>query len=73
MDKKYNQVLKFADEINIIGKYPGRAAFFLRDEWMVDHASRLIAVYTGAPGGTKQTIDYAKKKRIKVVSYSENE
>ena len=40
---------------------------------MVDHASRLIAVYTGALGGTKKTIDYAKKKRIKVVSYSETE
>lgn len=70
---KYYQVLKFTDEEYIIGKYPGRYAFFLRDEWMVDHASRLIAVYTGAPGGTKKTIDYAKKKRIKVVSYSDNE
>lgn len=67
--KTYNHVLKFADEINTIGKYPGKAAFFLRDEWMVDHASRLIAVYTGASGGTKKTVDYARKKGIEVVSY----
>ena len=71
--KKYNQVLKFADEINIIGKHPGRAAFFLRDEWMVDHASRLIAVYTGASGGTKKTIDYAFKNGIEVVNYTESD
>ena len=62
----YYRVLKAADEINIIGKYPGRNAFFLRDEWMVDHASRLIAVFTGAPGGTKKTVDYAVKKKLEV-------
>jgi hypothetical protein len=33
---------------------------------MVDRSSMLIAVFTGASGGTKETIDYAKKKGIEV-------
>ena len=66
---RYNRILKAADEINVIGKYPGREAFFARDEWMVDHASRLIAVFTGAPGGTKKTVDYAKKKGLEIDRY----
>jgi len=63
---RYNRVLKAADETYVIGSHPGRTAFFLRDEWMVDHASRLIAVFTGALGGTKKTVDYAVEKGLEV-------
>ncbi len=45
----------------------GRAAFFARNHYLVDHASKLIGVFTGAPGGTKETIDYAKQKGLTVV------
>ena len=67
--KRYNKVLKNADEVTYISAKPGRRAFFERNEWMVDHASRLIAVYTGAPGGTKHTIEYAKKQGLEVRKY----
>ncbi len=33
-----------------------------RNEWMVDHFSRVIAVFNGEPSGTKNTIDYARKQ-----------
>jgi uncharacterized phage-like protein YoqJ len=35
---------------------PGHAPekFERRDEWMVDHADRLVALYSGAPGGTSR-------------------
>ena len=64
---RYKKILSEADEIHYIGDHPGRDAFFERDEWMVDHAGRLIGVFTGAPGGTLKTINYAKKKGLKVV------
>lgn len=32
-----------------------------RNEWMVDHCDKLIAVWNGTNGGTKNCIDYAKK------------
>ncbi len=65
---RYNAILAEAEDIVYIGNHPSRAAFFMRNEWMVDHSSRLIAVYTGAPGGTQKTISYAKKNGCKVVS-----
>ena len=46
---------------------PGRAAFFKRNEWMVDNSKRLIGVFTGAPGGTKETILYAQKNGKEVI------
>ena len=38
-----------------------------RNEWMVDHSSRVIAFFNGEPGGTANTIDYARKRGVDVV------
>lgn len=65
--ERYKSIISASDEVHYISNKPGRRAFFARNNWMVDHASRLIAVYSGAPGGTKETIDYARKKGRTVV------
>ena len=57
--KRYDRTIDAADEVYFISDRPGRRAFFDRNEWMVDRASRLIAVYNGTPGGTQRTIEYA--------------
>ena len=64
--ERYKRILDKADEVYYIGEYPGRASFFKRDEWMVDHSTRLIGVFTGAHGGTEKTINYARKKGLDV-------
>lgn len=33
---------------------------------MVDHSSRVIAVFNGQLGGTKNTIDYAKNRAVEI-------
>ena len=33
---------------------------------MIDHSSRIIAIYNGEKGGTKNTIDYAQKKGVDI-------
>ena len=38
-----------------------------RDRYMVDHASLLIAVFDGASGGTRYTIDYAMRRGVPVL------
>lgn len=63
---RYRQVIGKAAEIVFISNTPGRAAFFARNHYMVDHASRLIAVYSGGGGGTLETMNYAEKKKIEV-------
>lgn len=38
-----------------------------RNEWMVDHADVLIAVWDGTPGGTGNCVRYAEKKNKRIV------
>lgn len=66
---RFREVIKGADEVHYISAKPGRKAFRKRNEWLVDHASLLLAVFTGAPGGTKYTMDYANKQGVKVIQY----
>ena len=65
--ERYRSIISVSDEVHYICDKLGKKAFFARNHWMVDHASRLIAVYSGAPGGTKETIDYARKKGHSIV------
>ena len=67
--ERYNRILTAAEEVCYICDLPGRTAFRKRNEWMVDHSSRQIAVYTGAHGGTGETVAYAGKKGIEIVFY----
>ncbi len=62
--KRYHAILSSSDDIVYVGNHPSRSAFFMRNRWMVDRSAKLIAVYTGAPGGTKETINYAVKKGL---------
>ncbi len=37
-----------------------------KNRYMVDHATHLLAVYDGQPGGTASTIRYARKKGLEI-------
>lgn len=66
--KRYRRILSAADEVHYISDRPGKNAFFARNHWMVDHSSLLLAVFSGAPGGTRETILYAKRQGLNVIS-----
>lgn len=59
--RQYRQILEAADCVQYISPHYHRGCFQIRNRWMVDHAARVIAVYNGTPGGTKNTIDYAER------------
>lgn len=40
----------------------------VRNEYMVDNSSAVVAVYDGKSGGTKNTLDYAEKMKKKIVT-----
>lgn len=42
-------------------------SYQIRNEWMVDRSSLVIAVFNGEQSGTKNTIDYAKAHGIEVL------
>ena len=64
----YRVVLSRADLVKYICKHYSRSCFQIRNVWMCDRASCVIAAYNGEPGGTKNTIDYAEKIGIEVIN-----
>lgn len=63
---QYNDILRQADLVRYISKEYSRFCFQWRNQWMVDHSARMIAVFTGEQGGTKNTIVYANKVGVPV-------
>ncbi len=63
-------LLNRADEVKYVCDHYHKGVFQKRNIWMVDNSSRVIAYYTGLPGGTKNTIKYAEKSGIEVVNYA---
>lgn len=62
--QRYQALLDKADLVCFVCNSYRPSAFQKRNEWMVNHASRVIAVFSGAPSGTKNTIEYAKKEGV---------
>lgn len=64
---RYNAVIGAADSVRFICPKYSRGCFQIRNEWMVNHSSRVIAVFNGQSSGTKNTIDYANRKGVPVI------
>ncbi len=65
--KQYKEILATADFVKYVCAGYSRSCFQIRNEWMVNHAARVIAVFNGAKSGTKNTIDYAGRAGVPVV------
>ncbi len=66
--KRYRKILKQLDAIRCIYKeYNGYECMIERNNYMVNNSSKMIALFNGIAGGTKKTIDYAKKQGLKIV------
>ena len=64
---RHNKILSLADKIT----YTSNSNYYngcmqKRNQYMIDNSNLLIAVFNGSNGGTKQTIEYAYKNKIKV-------
>lgn len=56
-------MLGAAAEVHIVHPYPGTIAMQLHNEWMVDRADLILALWNGSWGGTFNCIRYAQKMR----------
>jgi len=63
----YDYAIKNADLVKLINDHYFKGCYQIRNIWMVDRSSRVIAVYNGTAGGTRNTVDYAHSKEIKIV------
>ena len=65
--ERYRRVMEQADLVRFICPGYSRDCFQRRNEWMVNHSVRVIAVYNGQPSGTRNTIEYARRCRVPVI------
>ena len=64
---RYNKILKMCDKITYVSNsdyYKG--CMEKRNKYMVDNSDLIIAIWNGSNSGTKNTIDYAKQKKLKI-------
>lgn len=66
---RYTAILQQADLVKTICPAFSMASYQIRNEWMVDHSARVIAIYNGATGGTANTIRYAENNGVEVQKY----
>ena len=60
---EYQEIMKQADKVIAVCDDPYAAwKMQKRNEWMVDHADMVLAVWDGSPGGTGNTVNYALKQ-----------
>lgn len=65
--QRYNTILEQADSIKTVCDAFSYGTYQKRNEWMVNHSARVIAVYNGEAGGTRNTIEYAKAQGVSLV------
>ncbi len=60
--ERYKNILSQANKVTYVSDKPYYyGCMQKRNRYMIDNSSVLIALFNGKPGGTKQTVDYAKK------------
>lgn len=69
----YRKLLRNADTVKVVSAHYSKTCFQIRNMYMVDHSSKVIAAYNGTGGGTLNTINYAKRKGIEVINILEKE
>lgn len=62
----YQRIVQESDLVRTITPSFSMESYQIRNEWMVDRSSLVIAVFNGEQSGTKNTIDYAKAHGIEV-------
>ena len=63
---RYQEILNAADLVRYICPGYSKACFQIRNEWMVNHTARVIAIFNNTPSGTMNTIEYAIKQNVPV-------
>lgn len=69
--KRYNAVLSDCDEAILISDSYFKGCYMKRNRYMVDNSDCVVTWFDGKPGGTKNTVDYAKSRGRRVINIFE--
>lgn len=67
--ERYRRLLAKAAEVHVVwrGTYIPQV-MQIRNEWMCDHANKLLALHNNSRGGTANCVDYARSIGIPIVN-----
>lgn len=65
--ERWRAVLEACDRQTVVSGRYDRGCMLRRDRYMVSRSSALLAVFSGAPGGTKYTLDYASGQGLGIL------
>ena len=66
--KRYDKVLKEADEVICLSKNYYPSIYQERNIYMVDKSDIVITWFDGQTGGTKNTLDYAERNQKQIIN-----
>lgn len=69
--KRYNNLLKKADSVICMSDIYERGCYQKRNRYMVDNSDTVLTYFSGEPGGTAQTVAYAKRKGKKIINIAD--
>lgn len=64
---RYRFLLSQAEYVKVMEPAYSKEAYQERNEWMVNHSAKVIAIYNGQPSGTRNTIRYAMLCKVPVL------
>ena len=68
--RRYARLAEECDKVTVLHRSYTPECMMDRNRYMVDASSALIAVYNGAPGGTRSTMLYAMRQGVQIVELS---
>jgi uncharacterized phage-like protein YoqJ len=69
--KRYSDLMKHAARVTYVTEKEYEAGCMqLRNEWMVNHAHMVVAVFDGTAGGTANCVRYALEQKRRVFRYN---
>ena len=69
----YDYIISEADEVICLSEHYYRGCMHARNRYMVDNSAYCICYLTENKGGTFYTVNYAKRKNLKIINLAEIE
>lgn len=65
---RYDAVINACDEVRVLSKEYHNGCYQNRNKFMVDNSDYVVTWYDGKQGGTRNTLNYAQKKKRYIVN-----
>lgn len=70
---RWRSILALCDLETLVQEHYSQGCMLRRNRYMVDHSALVIAVYDGASGGTRRTLEYALRQKVPFLDISPTE